>query len=106
MTCKEFERKIPDFIGGKLDFLTLRQFGEHMEQCPECREELEIQFLVTEGMQRLEEGDSFDLQGELSSRLEEARGRVKFHSAFLYIGAVLELLVIAALIGVIVWVLV
>lgn len=106
MTCKEFERKIPDFIAGKLDFLTLRQFGEHMEHCPECREELEIQFLVTEGMQRLEEGDSFDLQGELNSRLEDARGRVRFHLAFLGIGGALELLAVAALIGVIVWILV
>ena len=54
MNCKEFEKNIPDFISGKLDFLTLQEFGEHMEKCPGCKEELVIQFLVTEGMQRLE----------------------------------------------------
>ena len=47
MNCKEFEKNIPDFISGKLDFLTLQEFGEHMEKCPGCKEELVIQFLVT-----------------------------------------------------------
>ena len=31
-----------------------------MQECPGCKEELVIQFLVTEGMQRLEDGDAFD----------------------------------------------
>ena len=53
MNCKEFEKNIPEFIAGKLDFLTLQEFGEHMRECPGCKEELVIQFLVTEGMQRL-----------------------------------------------------
>ena len=35
-----------------------------MQECPGCKEELVIQFLVTEGMQRLEDGDAFDLQRE------------------------------------------
>ena len=65
MNCKEFEKNIPEFIAGKLDFLTLQEFGEHMQECPGCKEELVIQFLVTEGMQRLEDGDAFDLQREL-----------------------------------------
>ena len=49
MNCKEFEKNIPDFIAGKLDFQTLQEFGEHMRECPGCKEELVIQFLVTEG---------------------------------------------------------
>ena len=28
MNCKEFEKNIPDFISGKLDFLTLQEFGD------------------------------------------------------------------------------
>ena len=34
MNCKEFEKNIPEFIAGKLDFLTLQEFGEHMQECP------------------------------------------------------------------------
>ena len=51
-----------------------------MRECPGCKEELVIQFLVTEGMQRLEDGDAFDLQRELELRLAEAKRKVRFHS--------------------------
>lgn len=105
MTCKEFEKLIPVFMEQKLDFLTLKQFIGHMENCEECHEELVIQFLVTEGMQRLEEGDAFDLQNELEERLTEARNRIKFHSIFLYIGAGLKTLAIALIIGFVIWML-
>ncbi len=105
MTCKEFEKLIPAFLEQKLDFLTLKQFVGHMETCGDCHEELVIQFLVTEGMQRLEEGDAFDLQSELAERMAEAKNRVKFHSVFLYVGAGLKTLAIALIAGYVVWLL-
>ena len=58
-----------------------------------------IQFLVTEGMQRLEDGDAFDLQRELELRLAEAKRKVRFHMAFLKTGAVLEVLTVIFLMG-------
>lgn len=105
MTCKEFEKLIPAFLEQKLDFFTLKQFVGHMESCAECHEELVIQFLVTEGMQRLEEGDAFDLQNELEERLMEAQNRIKFHSLFLYVGAGVKTLAIAFIIGFVIWML-
>ena len=102
MNCKEFEKNIPDFISGKLDFLTLQEFGEHMEKCPGCKEELVIQFLVTEGMQRLEDGDGF--QKELEVRLLEAKRKMKFHMAFMKMGAVLEVLTVIFLMGFLGWI--
>ena len=104
MNCKEFEKNIPDFISGKLGFLTLQEFGEHMEKCPGCKEELVIQFLVTEGMQRLEDGDAFDLQKELEVRLLEAKRKMKFHMAFMKMGAVLEVLTVIFLMGFLGWI--
>ena len=104
MNCKEFEKNIPDFISGKLDFLTLQELGEHMEKCPGCKEELVIQFLVTEGMQRLEDGDAFDLQKELEVRLLEAKRKMKFHMAFMKMGAVLEVLTVIFLMGFLGWI--
>ena len=78
MDCKEFEKLIPEFIEGKLDYPTLKKFSEHMEQCEDCKEELTIQFLVTEGIQRLEDGSAFDLQKELSARMAEAKRKIRF----------------------------
>ena len=106
MDCKEFEKLIPFFINRKMDFRVLKRFDEHMEQCPDCKEELVIQFLVTEGMQRLEEGDAFDLQSELEEQLTEARRRVRFHYRFLKIGEILEILLVILIAVTIVWILI
>lgn len=104
MDCKEFERLIPSFIERKMDFWVLKRFSEHMEHCPDCKEELVIQFLVTEGMQRLEDGDAFDLQKELEVRLLEAKRKMKFHMAFMKTGAVLEVLAVIFLMGFLGWI--
>lgn len=103
--CKEFEKLIPGFIARKLDYPTLNGFYDHWEQCDECKEELSIQFLVREGMQRLEKGDAFDLQSELNQRLEEARRKINFHSAFLYLGLTMEIMASCLLVWVFVWIL-
>ncbi len=106
MDCKEFEKLIPDFFDRKLDFLTLKQFNKHRKECADCKEELVIRFLVTEGIQRLEDGNAFDLQKELNQYLEEAEKKVMFHNRFLRVGEVLEILAIILLIVAIVWVIV
>ena len=105
MDCKEFEKLIPEFIAQRLDFFTMERFSRHMEECPGCSEELEIQFLVAEGMQRLEEGDAFDLQGELEVQLEEAQRRVRFHTRFMKLGVVLEILAVLVLAAGVIWIL-
>lgn len=104
MDCKEFERLIPDFIQNKLDFLTLSRFNKHRKMCEECKEELEIRFLVSEGIQRLEEGDVFDLQRELNLHLSEAEKRIRRHDRWLLIGEMLEIFAIILLVGAVVWI--
>lgn len=77
MTCKETEKIIPSFLQDDLDTEELREFMDHIEGCEECKEELTIQFLVTEGMARLEEGNVFDLQNELRYCMDEAGHALK-----------------------------
>lgn len=106
MDCKEFEKLIPGFIGEELDFLTLKRFLEHMEQCSDCREELDIQFLVTEGVQRLEDGRAFDLQKELNRRLAEARRKVRSSENMISLGIAMEIGAACILVGVLISVLI
>jgi hypothetical protein len=106
MDCKEFERKIPDFIERRLDYFELKKFSRHLEECDNCREELVIQFLVSEGIQRLEEGDAFDLQKELDIRLDEAGRSLKRQDGAIKFGFILEILCAAAVIGFVVWILI
>lgn len=104
MDCREFEKWIPTFIDGELDYRTLKSFREHMKLCDNCKEELVIQFLVTEGMAQLEDGNAFDLQGELDKRMEEAERRIRFHNSFMYLGVILEILAMASIAGVVLWI--
>lgn len=106
MDCKEFEKKIPDFIDRRLDYLTLKRFSEHMDRCENCKEELVIQLMVTEGIQRLEDGSAFDLQAELEQRLSDARRSLKLHGRLLRFGVSLEILAVLLAAGIIVWILV
>ncbi len=105
MECKEFERRIPDYLAKKLDYPALKLFLEHLDECADCREELDIQFLVAEGMHRLAEGNAFDLQTELGQRLEETRKTLRLHSAFLYLGICMELAALGMLASIVIWIL-
>lgn len=106
MDCKEFEKKIPAFVANALDYRELKRFLAHVESCAECREELTIQVLISEGMARLEEGSAFDLQKELKRRMQESEKRVRLHRMLRYasitmalaaFGAIALLAVISAL---------
>ena len=76
MTCKEAEKKIPQLLEDRLEPAELEGVLKHVERCPSCKEELTIQFLVTTGMQRLEEGSTFHLGRELSGLLQERHGKL------------------------------
>lgn len=76
MNCKQTEKKIEEFLNDDLDNRTLRQFLRHIDSCPDCKEELSIQFLVTEGLNALENGDTYDLNNSLKTRLERSRREI------------------------------
>lgn len=96
MECKEFEKEIPLFIAGEVDDKTMLGFLEHIEKCPDCKEELIIQVLVQEGMARLEDGSAFDLQKELDRKMQEARKRIRRHRTVRAIRITLEITAVAA----------
>lgn len=105
MDCKEFEKLIPIFISKKMDYPTLLNFIAHMDECPECKEELTIQYLVSVGIRHLEDGNAFDLQKELDQRLYDARNKLKVHNFFVNAGTFLEAFAGCVLIAIVIWIL-
>lgn len=101
MQCREFEKLIPAFLQDKMNYLLLKEFAEHAAVCESCKEELTIQFLIAEGMARLEEGSAFDLQKELDDRMGRAGRKVRFHERFLRVGLALEALVMLGIAAVV-----
>ena len=77
MNCKEFAVAIPRFLEDELPDRQMPGFLEHFETCDECNEELQIQFLVKEGIARLEDAADFNLSGELAEKVEEHKKILK-----------------------------
>ena len=96
LQCLKATKMIPAFIADELSHRELEQFMEHIEECENCREELSIQFLVEVGLNSLEAGNTFDLQEELNTALEEARKKVKIYRFFRHGLFILECIGIAA----------
>ncbi len=102
MDCKETNKMIPAFLNKELNGKEMIKFMEHIATCPECKEELTIQFLVSEGMASLEDGSTFDLQKELDKQLEDARRKMRIRKGFQFFVYGLEILVIITIITIIV----
>ncbi len=101
MTCKKFEKIIPDYMQKKLDYKTEKQFIEHLHACNTCTEELNIQFLVEEGLVRLEDGGAFDLQKEIKELLKESDKKIRMHEKAVKIGKIFEVIIMIAVLAVV-----
>ncbi len=73
MECKEFISLIPDWLDDNLRGKDADRFMQHMDTCAECSEELHIQFLIKEGISRLESGAGFNLNKELNAKMSDYR---------------------------------
>ena len=77
MDCKEVQKNITAFLDDELDGRSSESFLGHIKECPECREELSIQYLVREGTARLEEGGSFDLNKDLEDLITSSSQKIQ-----------------------------
>lgn len=102
-TCKEFERMITDFLENGLEDHDLKIFIAHMKTCESCKEELTIQYLITEGVQRLEDASAFDVNKELETKLSRAWHRVVIRKRLRFLNYFLEILFILVMIALIYW---
>ena len=74
---------IPAYLNDELDAGELKEFLDHIDKCGECREELAIQFLITEGLNSLSTGDSYDLKLAMDDRVSKSRRQIKLHDRLL-----------------------
>ena len=59
--CKKAEKMIPGFIKGKLTDSDTTVLLDHVETCESCREELTIQYFISEGLDSIDENGDYDL---------------------------------------------
>lgn len=99
MTGKYDDKLIDLFLNDDLDNDELEGFLKFVDTSPEYKEELTIQFLVKVGMQRLEDGNTFNLKYELEQLLKDAKKRLKVRKNLVFFSYTLELIVVALVVA-------
>ena len=56
MDCITFNKDIDAYLSDRLDDEELNDFLNHLRDCKSCAEELEVNYIVHEGIVRLEDG--------------------------------------------------
>ncbi len=93
MRCIDAQKLIPLFLDDDLDNRELSEFLAHVDSCPDCKEELTIQFLVKVGMKRLEDGNTFNLNKELENLLSGSKKKLHARKRLVMVSFVLEITV-------------
>ena len=72
MDCLECKKKIIPYLDYELDDEELNDFVNHIESCKSCREDLEVYYLVTEGVGLLDNKDrDYNLSKAFKNRLSD-----------------------------------
>ncbi len=99
MKCSETEQAIQQYIDDQLTGPRLRDFLTHIEGCPKCYEEMEINYLMKEALIRLEDGKTMDLQKELQQKIQSSKKCLMLHE---YLVAVRQMVFLAAILFIII----
>lgn len=71
--CREYRQKMVPFVKKTLPDIENIKLLRHTGECKGCKEELKIQFLVREGLNRLETGGNFNIESDFTKQMEEMK---------------------------------
>lgn len=102
MNCIDVQRLILPFINKKLNLKQLEEFTDHVNSCPNCMEELEVYYVLFEGMKQLDEDKelSNNFHDDLQNLLRESDDRI-LHDKFLHIRKRIILIILISIVAVI-----
>ena len=70
MDCKECKGYIHPFLKKELDDRKSRLLLKHIDECHSCKEDMRSEYLVIEGLKRLESGSGFNLMKDYEIMLK------------------------------------
>lgn len=92
MDCKEAERLIPFYLNEQLEERETKEFLVHMKSCESCYEEMEITYMASIGLERLESASSLDINEEMHRILQQSEKNLKKRQIIRYAGLVINTL--------------
>lgn len=86
--CKNIQKNIVPFTMGTLSLKDEEKFIKHLEDCADCREELEIHYIVAYGLTEDDEErmiqpkyrdllERFDFKGLVDLKLQDSRNKIE-----------------------------
>ena len=89
MECRTAQRMIPRYIQGDLKGSELNDFLDHVMNCQECYDELEVYYTIDAGLKELDgaDGQVDTLKATIDRAMKESRDterRLIFHQHFFY----------------------
>lgn len=82
MNCREVQSLIVPFIKSELNMEQAKAFFAHIDHCSDCKEELEVNYILLIGLKQLDEdtSGSLNLHGQFEEHLAKAREQVQKRS--------------------------
>lgn len=79
MNCLEAQSHITAFVNDQLDMAMMEQFINHVNGCPDCREELEVYYTLLTAMKLLDEDKELSNQfsQELDNKIKSSADKIK-----------------------------
>ena len=79
--CRETQGLLVPFIKSKLTMEQAKAFFQHIDNCPDCKEELEVYYMMIVGMKELDEDNpkSLDLHSQFEELLDHSRTEINKH---------------------------
>lgn len=81
MNCNEAQALITKYVQDQLDLKTLEEFLHHVNNCPDCLEELEVYYIVFMGIKRLDndENIAIDYHEQFKQSLQQSALQIRRH---------------------------
>lgn len=78
MDCKTTVRMITPYIQDELSDEETEEFLDHIQHCASCRNELEMNYIITEGIRLLDSGsDNFDVKGAMERAIRRSYKKLR-----------------------------
>ena len=99
MNCQNAQSMVLNFINNKLDKEETKAFIEHVRDCKDCWEELEIYYVMLVGLKQLDEGEELaaDFRKKLQNEVESRYGEIEREAKRKHIVKIITILVTAAI---------
>ena len=75
--CKVIEKRIQHYLDNKLSPYEMQVFLDHIKECPDCKEELTIRYMVSEGLTKAEQDNEYNLLHGLEEKMQGSYRKIR-----------------------------